>query len=171
MGLARQLGLGLAVMAAMAGTVGPAAAQFDAGLPVGTKLPIVSIRDLDGQPFDLATVVGKKPVVFEFWASWCSVCKALMPQLEKVKAEYGDRVAIIGVNIAVNESKERVRRYLAVHKPPFRTLYDDQGVSARAYEVPTTGFIMVVDAAGVVRYTGSGEDQDIGAAVAKVAAK
>lgn len=146
-------------------------AQLDSGLPTGTKLPTVAINDLDGKPFDLTAVVGKKPVMFEFWATWCPVCKSLEPQLHKVKAKFADRVAIIGVNIAVNESKERVRRYLAVHKPPFTTLYDDQGVTARSWEVPTTGFVMIVDAAGVVRYTGSGTDQDLVAAMAQVLGK
>lgn len=146
-------------------------AQFDSGLPIGTKLPAVTINDLDGKPFDLTTVLGKTAVMFEFWATWCPVCKSLEPQLHKVKAKFADRVTIIGVNIAVNESKERVRRYLTVHKPPFTTLYDDKGVTARSWEVPTTGFIMIVDAAGVVRYTGSGTDQDLVAALVQVLGK
>ena len=143
-------------------------AQFDAGIAVGTKAPAVSIPDLDGKPVDLGGYFGKQVVVLEFWATWCPICKSLMPQLEKVRQRFGDRVAILGVNITVNESKERVRRYLAQHRPPFLALYDEKGVSARAFEVPTTGFIVIVDAGGVVRYTGSGEDQDLVTEVAKV---
>ncbi|MFN0180647.1 MAG: TlpA family protein disulfide reductase [Gemmatimonadales bacterium] len=148
-----------------------AAGQFDAGIAVGTKAPVVSIPDLDGKLVDLGAFFGKKPVLLEFWATWCAVCKALLPQINKVHQQFGDRVAIVGVNITVNESKERVRRYLAQHRPPFVALYDDQGVSARAFEVPTTGFIVLVDAKGVVRYTGSGEDQDLVAEVAKLVGK
>jgi hypothetical protein len=59
-----------------------------------------------------------------------------------------------------------VRRYLERHAPPFLVLYDDKGVSSRAYDVPTTSFIVVVDRGGKVTYTGSGEEQDLVAAVA-----
>ena len=41
------------------------------------------------------------------------------------------------------------------------TLYDTEGTSVRAYQVPTTSFIVVVDRTGRVVYTGSGGDQDL----------
>jgi peroxiredoxin len=144
------------------------AAQLDAGIAVGTKAPVISINDLDGKPVDLGQYLGKKPVVLEFWATWCPICADLMPRLEAVRAKYGDRVTVLGVNIAVNDPRERVRRYLEKHRPPFLPFYDDKGTSARAYDVPTTGFIVIVDAKGVVAYTGSGADQELVAEVGKV---
>lgn len=159
---------GLMVTAALAGFgAAPLAAQFDAGIPVGTKAPVIAINGLDGKPVDLGRYLGKQPVLIEFWATWCTVCKSLLPQLNRVKQQYGSRVAMIGVNITVNDSRDRVRRYLEVHQPPFLALYDDTGVSSRAFDVPTTSYIVVVDARGIVAYTGSGEDQDLVAAVAK----
>ena len=143
------------------------AAQFDAGIPVGTKAPAVTINDLDGKPVDLGTVLGKKPVLIEFWATWCALCKALLPQLEAVRKAYGDRIELVGVNVTVNDSKRRVARYLAEHKPPFRVLFDEKGVGARAFDVPGTSYIVVVDRGGKVVYTGSGAEQDLVAAVAK----
>jgi thiol-disulfide isomerase/thioredoxin len=120
---------------------------------------------------DLGRFIGKQPVLIEFWASWCELCKALLPQLEAVKKTYGSQVALVGINITVNDSRERVRRYLARHQPPYLTLYDEKGVGSRAYDVPATSFIVIIDAAGRVAYTGSGEDQDLVAAMAKVMAK
>ena len=78
---------------------------------------------------------------------------------------FGDRVELFGINVTVNDSKERIRRYLAEHHPPFRVLFDDRGVGTRAYDVPATSFVVVVDPSGKVVYTGSGEDQDLVAAV------
>ena len=147
---------------------GRLAAQYDSGIAVGTRAPVIVINDLDGKPVDLGAYLGKKPVVLEFWATWCAVCASLLPKLEAVNAKYGNQVSIIGINITVNESKARVRRYLARHRPPFVALYDDQGASARAYEVPTTGFIVIVGADGKVAYTGTGPDQDLVAEVGKV---
>ena len=83
---------------------------------------------------------------------------------------YGDRVEFFGVNVAVNQSPERVRKYVAAHDPPFRTLYDDAGVSTRAYEAPTTSFIVIVDRKGRVAYTGTGASQDLAAALRAVVA-
>jgi thiol-disulfide isomerase/thioredoxin len=149
------------------GTAQPLRAQFEAGIPVGTVAPAVTINDMDGKPVDLGLVLGKKPVLIEFWATWCSLCKALLPQLEAVHKTYGDRVELIGVNVTVNDSKSRVVRYQAEHKPPFKVLYDEKGVGARAFDVPGTSYIVVVDRGGKVVYTGSGDRQDLVKAVAK----
>jgi thiol-disulfide isomerase/thioredoxin len=149
------------------GAAQPVRAQFDAGIPVGTKAPAVTINDLEGKPVDLGAVLGKKPVLLEFWATWCALCKALLPQLEAVRKTYGDNVELIGVNVTVNDSKRRVMRYLAEHNPPFRVLYDEKGVGARAFDVPGTSYIVVVDRNGKVAYTGTGDKQDLVAAVAK----
>lgn len=159
----------VAVLVAMAGLMArPLQAQFDAGIPVGSKAPLVTINDLEGQPVDLGSVIGSKPVLLEFWATWCSICKALLPQLDAVHDTFGDRVALLGINVTVNDSKARIRRYLGEHKPPFRVLYDEKGVGARAYDVPATSFIVIVDRSGKVVYTGSGEQQDLVGAVRKV---
>ena len=149
------------------GVARPVAAQFEAGIPVGTVAPAVTINDMDGLPVDLGKVLGKKPVLIEFWATWCSLCKALLPQLEAIRKTYGDRVELIGVNVTVNDSKRRVLRYQAEHKPPFKVLYDEKGAGARAFDVPGTSFIVVVDRSGKVVYTGSGDKQDLSKAVAK----
>ena len=145
----------------------PLAAQFDAGIPVGSKAPAVVINDLEGTPVDLGALIGTKPLLLEFWATWCALCMGLLPQLEAVRKHYGDRVELIGVNVTVNESKARVRRYMEEHRPPFRVLFDDKGVGARAYDVPATSFIVVVDRTGRVVYTGSGAKQDLLAAVGR----
>jgi thiol-disulfide isomerase/thioredoxin len=155
--------LALALFAA--GGSQPLQAQFDAGIAVGTVAPAVIINDLDGKPFDVGALLGKQPVLLEFWATWCSLCKALLPQLDAVRKAYGNRVQLIGVNVTVNESKARVRRYLEEHHPPFRVLYDERGIGARAYDVPGTSYIVVVNGAGKVVYTGSGDRQNLVAAV------
>jgi thiol-disulfide isomerase/thioredoxin len=159
----------LALSAALAGTATPAAAQ-ESGIPVGSKAPSVSVHDLDGKPVDLGQYIGKKPVLLEFWATWCELCEELLPRVEAAHKEFGDAVVFLGVNVTVNQTPERVRRYLGSHHPPFRTLYDDQGTSIRAYQVPTTSYVVVVDTGGKVVYTGTGGTQDIAAVLRGVTA-
>ena len=159
----------LALTTALVGLTAPAVAQ-DAGIPVGSKAPVVSVHDLDGKLVDLGQYIGRKPVLLEFWATWCERCEALLPRVKAAHQEFGDRVEFLGVNVTVNQTPERVRRYLETHQPPYRTLYDDQGTTIRAYGVPTTSFVVVVDAGGKVAYTGVGGTQDIASVLRRVTA-
>jgi len=147
---------------------GQAGAQ-DLGLPVGADAPRLSVNDLDGKPVDLARWIGKKPVLLEFWATWCQNCEALLPKLVEAKAEMGDQVEFIGINVTVNQTPERVRRYMGEHDLPFRVLYDTEGASVRAYAAPATSYIVIIDRGGRIVYTGVGPDQEFGASLARAA--
>ncbi len=153
----------------LAGNTAAAAAQ-NVGLPVGSRAPAVTVNDLDGKPVDLARYLGKQPLFLEWWATWCEQCDALLPRVRAAKAEVGDQVVFLGINVAVNQSPERVRRYLKSGDIPFQTLYDDQGESTRAYAAPATSYVVIVDRAGKVAYTGTGGDQDFLGALRRVAA-
>jgi thiol-disulfide isomerase/thioredoxin len=142
-----------------------ARAQDDVGLPVGTKAQAVTIEDLDGKPVDLAQYVGKQPVVLEFWATWCPLCRALEPRMAAAQQAFGDKVRFIAVAVAVNESPASIKRHLARNPYPLTVLWDAKGAAVRAFDAPSTSYIVTLDAAGTVRYTGSGEDQDVTAAV------
>ena len=69
------------------------------------------------------------------------------------------------MNVTVNQTPERVRRYASEHGVPFRVLYDDRGTSTRAYMAPATSYVVIIDAAGRVVYTGVGADQQFEAAL------
>ena len=157
---------GLALVAAL---VMPAAlAAQDIGLPVGTRAPAVTVQDLEGKTVDLARFVGKRPVLLEFWATWCPLCKALEPALKAAHARYGDTVQFVAVGVGVNESPASIKRHLAEHPLPFPVLFDASGTAVRAYQAPTTSYIVVLDRTGKVTYTGTGSDQDIAAALRRV---
>ncbi len=161
----------IAVFMALAVLLAPPLLSQESGLPPGTPAPAVVINDLDGTPTDLGKIIGTRPVVLEFWATWCSVCEELMPRVEAAHSAYGDRVAFYGINVTVNQTKDRVRRYLEKHKPPFLTLYDEKGASIRAYDVPGTAHVVIIDRAGKVAYAGTGADQDLVGELKKIVGK
>lgn len=161
----RRLALALSLLAAsFTATTLPAQ---ELGLPIGSAAPAVALQTLDGKPANLSQYIGKGPVLIEFWASWCANCKALEPRLQAVAKKYGSRVKLVAVAVSVNQSVERVRRYQAQHKLPMDILYDRSGDASEAYEAPATSYIVVLDKAGKVVYTGAGADQDLDAAVRK----
>jgi thiol-disulfide isomerase/thioredoxin len=143
----------------------------ESGIVVGAKAPVVTVRDLDGKPVDLGRYLGKKPVFLEFWATWCELCKELLPRLRAAHAAYGSEVEFFGINVTINQTPDRVRRYIEKHQPAFRTLYDDEGTSTRAYQVPATSYVVIVDRAGRVAYTGSGGSQDFDPVLRRLTAK
>ena len=139
----------------------------ESGIAVGSKAPAAVVETLDGKPADLARYIGKTPVVLEFWATWCGNCKQLEPAMLAAQKKHGGRVKFVGVAVSVNQSPERVRLYAAKHGLPFDIVYDRKGFASDAYEVPATSYIVVIDRAGKVVYTGVGGDQDIEAAIRK----
>jgi thiol-disulfide isomerase/thioredoxin len=138
------------------------------GLEIGAKPEAVALEDLDGNPVDLARWVGKKPLVLEFWATWCPLCAALEPQLKAAKDRWGDRVDVVFIAVGVNQSPRSIRRHLERHPMPGPMLWDGAGRAVRAFKAPTTSYVVILDAAGAVRYTGVGEDQDIAEAIARI---
>ena len=145
-----------------------ALAGQDVGLPLGTAAPAVTLADLDGKTVDLGQYVGKQPVLLEFWATWCPLCKALEPSLKAAHAKYGDKVTFVAVGVGVNETPASIKRHLAAAPLPFPVLYDADGAAVRAYHAPTTSYIVVLDRAGTVVYTGAGAEQDIGAVLQRL---
>lgn len=147
-----------------------ALAAQDEGPAVGARAPVVQVPDLNGKPVDLGRYLGKRPVFLEWWATWCEQCEALLPRVRAARAEVGDRVAFFGINVAVNQSPDRVRRFLEKTEVPYQTLYDQEGVSTRAYAAPATSYVVIVDRDGRIAYTGTGGDQDFLPALRRVAA-
>ncbi len=164
--LVRSLLAAAALAAAVPALAAPAAAQAS-GIAVGTKAPAAAVETLDGKPADLAQYIGKTPVLLEFWATWCGNCKQLEPAIHAAAKKHAGKVKFVGVAVSVNQSPARVKLYAERHALPLETFYDRKGFASDAYEVPATSYIVVLDRAGTVVYTGVGGDQDIEAAIAK----
>jgi thiol-disulfide isomerase/thioredoxin len=158
----------ISVVAALAAAVGatPALAQ-DLGIEVGKTAPAVTVQSLDGKTVNLGNYIGKTPMLIEFWATWCPNCKELMPTLLDVEKKYGKQVKFVAIAVAINQSPEKVRRFLAAHPLPHDTFYDTEGGAAGAFDAPATSYVVVLDKSGRVVYTGLGGKQNLDAAVRK----
>lgn len=137
------------------------AAQDEVGIKRGTQAPAVQVEDLDGKPVDLGELVGSKPLLMEFWAIWCDNCEALAPKMQQVHELYGDEIEVVAVAVKVGQSRRKVKRHIKKHPVDYRFLFDKKGAAVKAYSAPATAYVVIVDAAGRVAYTGTGGNQDL----------
>jgi thiol-disulfide isomerase/thioredoxin len=145
-------------------------ARGQEGIGLGAVPETVVVQTLEGATLDLGTIVGKRPALVEFWASWCHICLALHPRVMAAYEKYGDDVEFLLVAVAVRQDQDRVRQYLARHGTPGTVLWDARGDVVRAFDAPGTGFIVILDAEGRVAYAGTGMDQDLDGELARVLA-
>lgn len=156
----------LTALLALTLTTTPALAQ-DLGLPVGESAPGGPLVTLAGTTVELSSYMGKTPVVIEFWATWCGNCKQLEPAMRAAMTKYGAQVRFVTVAVSVNQSFERVKAWQKANKLGGELLYDRKGTVSGAYDVPATSYVVVVNKAGKVVYTGVGGTQNIDAAIKK----
>jgi thiol-disulfide isomerase/thioredoxin len=137
------------------------------GIAVGSKAPGAAVETLDGKAADLGELIGKTPIIVQFWATWCPNCKQLEPQVEAARKKYGERVKFVGVAVSVNQSPARVKEYVEKHGLDFTIFFDKKGFAADAYDAPATSYMVGIDKAGTIVYTGLGGNQNVDAVVRK----
>ncbi len=103
--------------------------------------PSFILDTLDGRELHLTQLRGK-PVVLNFWASWCAPCRAEMPVLAQAWQRYGRDVHFVGVNVL--DDPDQARRFVREFRIPFPSVHDPNGDTLRWFRVvglPTTVFV------------------------------
>ncbi len=141
--------LGAIVLAAALGTVvlmaggksdaistAPASAPFS---PI--PAPDFELELFSGKTIKLSDFKGKKPVILNFWASWCGPCREEAPLLTKVGKEYADEVEFIG--IVVNDSQKNAQAFIDEFGVPYVNGHDTSGIGPayRVTGIPETFWI------------------------------
>jgi len=120
-------------------------------LRIGDAAPAFSVSTVDdqgklGPAWTLAAAAGK-PVIIDFWATWCGPCRAAMPALATVTKTYADRVEVVGINL---DNATAAAAIFARDQLPMRLLFDDAH-AADFFGVTSIPHVVLIDQQGHVR--------------------
>ena len=111
----------------------------------GASAPNFQVYDREGNPVELSQFIGK-PIVLNFWASWCGPCKKEKPDFNELYLELGEDVHFLMVNCTdgSRETVETASGFIQEQGYSFPVYFDQDGSAAYAYSayaLPTTYFI------------------------------
>jgi thiol-disulfide isomerase/thioredoxin len=108
----------------------------------GTVAPAFKAVSLDGKAYSLDSLRGK-PVLLDFWASWCGPCIQSMPTLEKLRRSYESQGLVV-LAVDVGETRETVEKFLKSKQVAYPVIMGNESGMPEAYSVtvyPTFVFI------------------------------
>lgn len=110
---------------------------------VGHPAPDFALQTLEGETVRLSDFKGK-PVLINFWATWCGPCRSEFPDFQKASTDDADKLVIIGINNTTTDQKDQVPAFLKEFGVTFPIVLDETGDTAKAYNIlglPTSIFI------------------------------
>lgn len=139
-------------LAAFVAAIAAFTIQLPAQVVTGSYFPPLDAMGLSG---------GKVPetkgqvVLVDFWASWCSPCRASFPVYSRIQEAYGARGLVI-VAVSVDDSASAYRAFVDKLKPSFIALRDQQKKLVSLTQVPTMPTSYLLDRHGRVRFVHPG---------------
>jgi thiol-disulfide isomerase/thioredoxin len=106
-------------------------------LQVGDQPYEFALNDLDGDTVALSQFIGR-PILINFWATWCGPCRIEMPELQSVFEEYGDSEDFLILALDQDESAEDVSAYFEELGLTFQPLLDEGNKTAKNYGLQGT---------------------------------
>ena len=131
------------------------ASQEDEAEPM--MAPDFIVLDREEEEVSLSDFIGK-PVILNFWASWCGPCKSEMPEFEAAYQKYREEIQFMMVNLTdgSRETVETAAEYIAGEGYTFPVFFDTESDAAITYGATSIPVTYFVDAEGHLVAYGSG---------------
>jgi thiol-disulfide isomerase/thioredoxin len=116
---------------------------------VGKPAPDFTLPDLMGRRVSLSELRGR-PVLLQFWATWCGVCRRDLPSVRSIQSSYGNELIVLAVSI--DDTLDKLRAFQSAEALNYRVLVGSESpASWQPYEVQGVPTYVIIDRAGVVR--------------------
>ncbi len=115
---------------------------------LGYRAPDFTLPDLSGQSVSVSSLRGK-PVLLNFWATWCPPCRQEIPELQEFHQTYGDHIVLLGVNWG--EAPKTVKAFLDRLGVSYRNLVDERGTAFVLYRLTGIPESFFIDPEGYIR--------------------
>lgn len=127
----------------------PPVPNIPEGSNIGNRAIDFELQTLDGQTIKLSALQGK-PVLLNFWATWCGPCKYEMPFLQQIHDKYTGKGLIL-LEIDINEKPETVQKYLTDNNLTVTVPMDVGAKVAKAYGITGIPSSFLIDKDGIIR--------------------
>jgi len=141
-------------------------------------VPSIKLKDINGKDVDLQELTKQgKPVIFSFWATWCSPCKKELENVNEVIDDWQKKYNVTMVAISIDDARNsmKVKPFVDGKKWSFPVLLDVNQDVKRALNIPNVPFTILVDKTGHIVYKHEGytegDEQILESKVAALAKK
>jgi len=136
---------------------------------IGYPAPAFSLTGLDKQTYQVDGP-RERPVLINFWASWCGPCKLEAPDLQKLSQKYQGKVDFYAINSTSNDNLEDAMAFVESFKLTFPIPLDHKGEVTDLYQVNAFPTTYLIDRQGVIRQKiiGTIDPKELDAELAKL---
>lgn len=113
--------------------------------------PDFTVQSMDGKTVKLSDYFGK-PIVINFWATWCGPCETELPAFDAAYREYGDEVVFLMVNLTdgYRDTVDSVKEFVSDSGYSFPVYFDTTYSGAEAYSVYSIPLTVMIDKTGAI---------------------
>jgi len=115
-------------------------------------MPDFRLPDASGKNVSLESLLGKGPILIDFWADYCSPCKVAMPYMHDLAVKY-DSLTVVLISIDAPKNQMKAKNYLKSKNYQFVSLFDSEKTLARKLNVVNPPHSFILSKTGEIVYS------------------
>ena len=129
--------------------VGCSSGSETSGVQIGEPAPDFQLQNLDGQAISLSDLHGR-PVLINFWATWCRPCVSEMPYMQEIYEEWS-YTGLVVLTVNIGESSSSVENFMQNYNLSLLVLLDTRQVIAQKYNITAIPATFFIDKDGIIQ--------------------